>query len=274
MNRRKFLSQCTRASLAAYWLRLGLSPVSAAIPLTSARSDALGPVRDYLGSYIEPTRSLDISRSQRMTYDIVAWSVGGGRSRTNTRAGQLQIKREPREGTVRYHIDQRMDGNRWVSEVVCTGGELGTPRHWQTEFSRGHSDPRLARLMVGQETASVEGKVIRLRCGGRTREVPFENRLVCSWTMLDAGSVFPALAEENQPIDYLYEMSSLRPAQRIRRDPAFGAEADSKFGAAAYLMTGEGSLPTHYVIGAKGQVLFQTVLLTSFALVKVENLPS
>ncbi|MHC4353538.1 MAG: hypothetical protein ACYS0H_12580, partial [Planctomycetota bacterium] len=139
MKRRDFMARSIGASLLAY---LGLSGVAAAEPDSGkqrvpGKLSALNPVSKYVRSYVPPENTLDPSRPQSLTFDIIGWKTDKGRQIVSTPlSGEVTVKRHPLEDAVEYEVVQDLARReKMTGRFHCLADARRSLVSWQFEYA-------------------------------------------------------------------------------------------------------------------------------------------
>ena len=275
-NRRQFLqSGLMAATLAA----TGKLPLLAGQSENESRVDAasgphaIKPIRDYLRRFSTTDTEVQERPSYNLKYDIIHWNWVDGRQGTfaNSVVGHVVIKRRLTNDGVVYKVAQQMRiggvDNLLDAEITCNADDLNSLRTWTLHSyeigPRGEADP-LSELT---EEGSREGGKISVDSDSYRYSYSPNNPVVTQWTMLDflIRKATPGLIVK---FDLLQDLSLFKPNQSLVYDgrtlvPLKNAREVTL---ETYAQTGEGILPTHYLLDRQGRPQLITSSILSWAL--------
>lgn len=276
MDRREFLQGGVMAAALA---------AAGKLPLLSAKTKggssidastgpyALKPIRGHLSRFIPAQTPLGKGRQYTLTYDIVHWNWVRGQHGTfaNSVVGRVAINRKNTNGRVMYDIEQRMRiggvDNFLEAVITCDADDLNSLRKWTLHSHhttiRGGREP-LSEL---DEKGRCDGGRIQIESGNYKYGFNAKNPVVTQWTVLDflVQKANPAL---NVTFDLLQDLSLFKPNQSLIYDGITPVKLrDGKtVTLQTYAQTGQGILPTHYLLDDQGRPQLITSSILSWAL--------
>lgn len=270
MKRRDFLRQSIEASLLAY-LPAGLITAAksgAGTEQQSGQSAALNPVSKYVESYVPPRGGLDPARRQTITFDIVGWGTDKGRQNVSTPVvGEITVSREPFVDAVVYKVTQRLGKEETMAgRFRCRMDRWHSLADWEFEYSLSADLVSVARLTRTRQSGKREGENVVIRTNGAESVFACPGPLLCRWGMLDAARRMLEFCEAGSEFTLLHEPSGLRAGQRFREDRQVVLPQGDNAPIRTFLQTGDGVVPTHWIVDSHGRPLFVTAFLTSWAM--------
>jgi len=273
MDRREFLQS---GLMAASLVAAGRLPLLARATDSGSGIDegggrcAVKPIRDYLPTFSPSDRQ---ERPPTLHYDIIHWNWGrkGRGTHANSVVGKLEIACKSTEGQVVYEITQntKIGGvdNVIEAELVCNADALHSVRSWRLRSHEVGPDGQVDPLSKLTERGRCENGKIRIESErdhcSRTATRP----VVTQWHM-------PALLARNAGrslrlnFDLLRDASLLKPNQLLTYDGQVEVpvKAGRTLALESYAQTGEGILPTHYLLDDKRRIQLVTCSFLSWAL--------
>jgi len=275
MDRRKFLqSGLMVASLVA----------AGRLPLLAKDTDggsgidgrggpyAVKPIRDYLPTF-SPSDTQGQERPHTLHYDIIHWNWGrkGRGTHTNSVVGKLEIAGKSTEGQVVYEITQntKIGGvdNVMQAEIVCNADPLHSIRSWRLKSHEVGRNGQVDPLSKLAEDGRCENGKIRIESGRDHCDRTATHPVVTQWHV---PGLLMRSADRNLRVtfDLLRDASLLKPNQVLAYDGQ--VDVPVKGGRTlvleSYAQTGEGILPTHYLLDEKRRVQLVTCSFLSWAL--------
>jgi hypothetical protein len=258
LSRRDFLSGICKTALALALAGAWRSPATAA-PGTGGASYALNPLAPWGG--VLKTPAPQAGPMSRWGYRwIFNYVKPGGKGATIRDIGTLQIQRTTTGDRVQYEVEQSRTLGDYQATLVCDA-KAGEPViEWRTRqvTSRSGGEP-LVSLVEG----TVTGNEVAITRGPIHEKIPLSGPLHSEIAQLVHPANLEALA--GQPISLLEGGAMVRPNVLVRRDAVADATVDG-VSAAAWLMTGTGLLPAHFMVDAQGRGLCRTLFTTSIVL--------
>jgi hypothetical protein len=177
--------------------------------------------------------------------------------------GSLEIERTASGDRVEYRVAQKRLFGDYESTMVCGTGSGEPLMEWKTRQAtpRENADP-----LVSEVTGRVDGSKLEMKRAGVRETVDLTGPLHSEVTFLAQPACLAAVADRG--ISLLEGGAMVRPAVRVRRDPATDTSLDG-VSATAWLMTGQGLLPTHIMTDDGGRALCRTMFTTSLILQEI-----
>jgi hypothetical protein len=270
MKRRDFLRQSIEASLLAY-LPGGLlmaAKSGAGTEEQSGQSAALNPVSKYVESYVPPRGGLDPARRQTITFDVVGWGTDNGRQNVSTPVvGEITVSREPLVDAIVYDVTQRLGKQETMTgRFRCRSDQWHSLADWECEYSLSADLVSIARLTQTQQSGRQEEENVVIRTNGAESVFACPVPLLCRWGMLDVAGRMREFCEADSRFTLLHEPSGVRPSQRFREDHQVVLPRGDTAPIRTFLQTGDGVVPTHWIVDSQGRPLFVTAFLMSWAM--------
>jgi len=263
LNRREFVGGITKTALALALAGAWRSPVMAA-PQAEGTSYALNPLAPLGGALNTPApKAGSITRwGYRWVFNYVK---PGGKNASISNIGTVQIRRAASADRIEYQVEQKRQFGDYEATLVCEA-KAGEPlREWRT---RQVTTRRGAEPLVSTIEGRVAGQEAQITRGPIQEKIPLSGPLLSEIALL----VNPAnlAAVDGQPVSLLEGGAMVRPDVRVSRDAAADATVDG-VSTAAWLMTGNGLLPAHFMVDAQGRGLCRTLFTTSLVLQEVSS---
>lgn len=270
MKRRDFLLQSIEASLLAY-LPGGLimaAKSGAGTEQESGQPAALNPVSKYVESYVPPRGGLDPARHQTITFDVIGWGTDKGRQNVSTPVvGEITVSRSPSPDAAVYEVTQRLGKQEtMVGRFRCRMDRWHSLVDWEFEYSLSADLVSIARLTRTRQSGKREGENVVIRTNDAEGVFACPAPLLCQWGMLDAARRMREFCEAGSEFTLLHEPSGLRPGQRFREDRQVVLPRGDNAPIRTFLQTGDGVVPTHWIVDSQGRPLFVTGFLVSWAM--------
>jgi hypothetical protein len=284
LSRRDFLGLALRLSVAA-----GFAPGAArlfAAPTNTAGSPsyAVNPLRPWWPEYRPPAAPVDLSRPLRFTFGWKFWDAESGPSKKTGKPkggpkiaaiadiGSLSIERFPGPDGIRYGVKQNRPFGCVEGEILCGPGPAEPPIEWRiTESLAGDTGGKQKAAPAFSPASTIRGKAsggkITLDAGSGPESFDAPGA-VSEFSLLCNPAALAACGE--RPFTFVERGAILRPSQACRRDPA----ADLELGGAkiaAWLQSGTGVEPLHYLVDPDGRVLCRTAFATSLVLLEIAD---
>jgi hypothetical protein len=267
MERRSFIKTTvvTAAALAAQGYlpllaaerRRGKAKKSQASTNTFVEPSAIEPITGYLPSF-SPTGGAAMVEAFKARYSLVTCTGSGAKSR-NRVSGTMDVSLknascstvETRSGKPRANV---------VKTSLQLSGESNTVSKWTLASTvEGRKD------LGFTEAGRWDGKTMTVKAKSWTQERVTTHRLIGRWALL------PLLASgklKKKPLVFdMLDDSTLRPNQTLRYEGE--TEIPVKGGTAtvdSYVQTGQGIVPTHYLVDKQGRVQLITMSTVNWAL--------
>lgn len=238
---------------------------------------AVKPIHDYLSRYSPAAGELRGRDRYALTYDIVHWGGGDWKTgkATNSVVGRLAIRRRTaRDGHVVFGVRQQTKiggvDNLIEANISCNPDEWTSLRDWTCRSystrPRGGNDP----LSEIGETGRCNRGQIRIESGDQRYSHKATNPVVAQWTVPDLLIHHPKRARK-ATFDLLQDLSLFKPNQALSYDGETRVElrGGQNTTLQTYAQTGEGILPTHYLMDDQGRPQLITCSILSWALVGV-----
>jgi hypothetical protein len=273
MKRREFLLQSIEASLLAY-LPSGLimtAKSSAGTEQESDQSAALNPVSEYVASYIPPWRGLDPARHQTITFDVIDWGTDKGRQDVSTPVvGDVTVSRDPLQDSVVYEVTQRLGKQgTMVGRFYCRTDQWHSLVNWEFEYSLSADLLSIERLTRMRQSGERQGENVVIRTDGAESTFACPAPLLCRWGMLDAARRMQEFCKAPSEFTLLNAPSGLVPRQVFREDQQVVLPREDDSPIRTFLQTGDGVMPTHWIVDSRGRPLFVTAFLISWAMKEI-----
>lgn len=270
LKRRDFLLQSIEASLLAY-VPVGLimtAKSGAGTEQESGQSAALNPVSKYVESYVPPKGGLDPARRQTITFDVIGWKTDKGRQNVSTPVvGEITVSRNPLRDAIVYEVTQRLGKQETMAgRFRCRMDRWHSLVDWEFEYSLSADQESIAKLARTRQSGKREGENVVIRTNGAERTFACPAPLLCQWGMLDAAWRMREFCEAGSEFTLLHEPSGLRPRQRFREDRRVALPQGDNAPIRTFLQTGDGTVPTHWIVDSRGRPLFVTAFLMSWAM--------
>jgi len=239
---------------------------------TSGEPYAVKPIRDYLPTF-SPGDTQRHERPAPLHYDIVHWSWGrkGRGTHTNSVVGKIDIACTKSSDRILYEVGQstKIGGvdNVMEAEILCNADALHSVRSWRLRSHEVDPDGKVDPLSKLAEKGRCENGKIRIESQCDHCERIASRPVVTQWHV-------PDLLTRNAgrslrlAFDLLRDAALLKPNQLLVYDGQ--VEVPVKGGRTltleSYAQTGEGILPTHYLLDDKRRVQLVTCSFLSWAL--------
>lgn len=276
MDRRQFLQSGLMAAALASAGRLPLLSVKESVGSgidASTGPYAVKPIRDYLSRFSPAEVPLGKRKRYVLTYDIVHWHWPRGKRGTyaNSVVGRLTIKRRMGNSQVMYDISQQTTiggvNNSIEAEIICNAEDFGSLRSWRLRSYelglKGETDP-ISELT---EKGTCRGGRIRVESGNYNYEFEAKYSVLTQWTVLDF-LVRKAGRQLRTEFDFLQDLSLFKPNQHLAYDgeTVVKCRDGHRVTLQTYAQTGQGILPTHYLLDSQGRPQLVTSSILSWAL--------
>ena len=221
---------------------------------------AIEPITGYLPKY-SPATGPAMSQAFNASYTLVGCHGAAAKSK-NSESGSMEVSFK--KGKCRT-VEMRR--NRPLTSVLKTSldckGELNTVSSWTLESSIG----KRADLSF-TEKGTWDGKSMTVTADAWTQKHATANPLIARWALL------PLLATgqiKTKPLTFdMLDDSTLRPNQTLRFEGE--VEIPVKGGTIkldSYAQTGQGIVPTHYLVDSQGRVQLITMATVNWTLTSV-----
>jgi len=257
-SRRDFLNGFSKSALAIALAGAWRLPASAA-PQAGAASYALSPLAPLGGVLKTPTPGPGpiTGWGYRWIFNHV---TRNGSEASISDIGTLKIQRTASGDKVEYKIEQKRRFADYNATLLCDNksGEPLDAWHCQQVTVRRGAEP-----LISEIEGRVAGKEIEIIRGQIHEKFTLSGPLHSEIALLVNPDNLEALADD--AISLLEGGAMVRPDVLISRDPAADATVDG-VSAAAWLMTGTGLLPAHFMVDPQGRGLCRTLFTTSLVL--------
>jgi len=258
LTRRDFVGGITKAALALalagswrFEARAASTPGSG-----SHAMNPLAPLRGTLGTPA-PTAGPFTNWRYRWVFNRVSRTP---QSASISDIGSLQIRRTASPEQVEYNIEQKRLFGDYEATLVC-GNEPGEPmREWRT---RQVTDRRDAEPLISIVEGRVSGSEVEITRGQIREKIALSGPLHSEIPLLVSAANLQAVAKRE--ITLLEGGAMVRPGVLVRRDSDADTALDG-VSAAAWLMTGRGLMPAHFMVDESGRGLCRTLFTTSLVL--------
>jgi hypothetical protein len=277
INRREFLSSSLMAGVLAAAGRLPLlsAKETAGSGIDASTSPyAVKPVRDYLSHFL-PVEGVPGRKQYALTYDVVHWHWSKGKQNTfaNTVIGELTIERKEAIGQVVYDVNQEtlIGGvNNFIkSEIICKPDDLNSLRRWNFQSYEVDPKGKIRSLSKLTEKGNCRGGSIRVGSGNHQYEFYSKREVLTQWTIPDV-LLLQANPKLSITFDLLQDLSLFKPNQTLVYDGEISVRCKGGRNVTlqTYSQRGEGILPIHYLLDARGLSHLITNGMVSWALSK------
>jgi hypothetical protein len=276
VNRRQFLKTSAIATALAATGRLPL--LSAETEAGSAIDASTGPcavkpIRDHLKRFSPASTPVPNSGQYSLVYDIIHWSWIRGERGTfsNSVVGRVDIDRKTADGQIVYEITQRTRiggvDNFLEAGIVCDADGLNSLRRWTLHSYQAAPDGKRERLCELAEKGRCDDGEIRIESGDYVYGFGSENPVVTQWIMPDL-LMKRANSALNVTFDLLEDLSLFKPNQSLTYDglTPVRLKGGKTVTLQTYAHTGQGILPTHYLLDEKRRPQLITSSILSWAL--------
>jgi len=222
---------------------------------------AIEPVTGYLPKYT-PAGIGAMTGAFSARYLLIIQSGAAAKSR-NATSGELTVT----FGDARCRTHEKRNGRpaNIVKTSIRCAGELNTAPEWTLESTvEGATDLGFA------EKGTWDGETMTVKAKSWTQEHTTRHPLIGRWALL------PLLASGRIKKGALtFDMlddSTLRPYQELRYDGQIEIPVKGgKVSLDSYVQTGQGIVPTHYLVDSKGRVQLITMSYTNWALQELKG---
>ena len=221
---------------------------------------AIEPITGYLPTF-SPVSGAPMTGAFSARYSMVAWLTAAEKSR-NATMGSLEVTfSKGRCQTVEKRDGKGAQNPGYTTRTaVQFAGKKNTVAQWTFESQvDGRKDTKFI------EEGVWDGKTMRVTTQSFSRQYATANPLIHRWALLPllaSGSIKTA------PLVFdMLDDSALRSNQTLRYEGKI--EVPIKGGTASldsYVQTGQGIVPTHYLVDEKGQVQLITMGTVNWAL--------
>ena len=275
IDRREFLQS---GLMAASLLAAGRLPLLAGQTQTGSGIDGPGeayavkPIRDYLPTF-SPSGAHVQEGHHTLRYDIIHWNWGrqGRGTHANTVVGKVTIACKSEDDRAVYEITQNTTvggvDNVIEAEIACHTDALHSIRSWRLkshEVGPGGARDALSELV---EKGRCDAGKIEVE-GGRYRYDREATRPVVTQWHLPGFLMRSASRDLHLTFDLLRDAALLKPNQTLTYDGQVEVPVQNgqTLVLESYAQTGEGILPTHYLVDSKRRVQLVTCSFLSWAL--------
>ena len=221
---------------------------------------AIEPVTGYLEAFA-PVAGGSMSGNFSARYALIHWQSADSKSH-NTERGSLTVDwHDGRLNTVESRTNHPC--NRVRSSITCKG-PMHTAEGWTLESSmEGKAGCDFA------EQGAWDGHQMIVKAKSWTQASPTTHPLIARWALP------PLLAKgqlTKEPLTFdMLDDSTLRPNQTLHYEgeftiPVKGGQARLQ----SYVQTGNGIVPTHYLMDGQGRVQLITMSMVNWALVELK----
>lgn len=221
---------------------------------------AIEPITGYLEQFsLIPAGSMTGNFNAR--YTLIHWQSAEAKSR-NTERGSMDIVWKA--GILNTKETRTNHPANIVKTSIQCAGEWNTAKEWALNSSlEGQKENGFV------ETGTWDGKAMTVKSKSWTQKDSTGNPLVARWALL------PLLASgklKKAPLTFdMLDDSTLRANQTLRYEgeitiPVKGGTAKLL----SYVQTGNGIVPTHYLVDAQGCVQLITMSMVNWALTEVK----
>ncbi len=270
MERREFVktTAATAAALAAQGhLPLLAAPRKRKAPYSGppncfTEPCAIEPLTGYLPKF-RPAAGGAVRNAFKARYSLV-FCFGSATKSWNGTSGSMDVSFEnDRCRTIEARNGRGNRPGNTVTTSLRVSGKLKTVSSWTLESSvEGTDDLGFA------EEGAWDGKTLTVKAKSWSRQQTTTDPLIARWALL------PVIASgrlKKKPLSFdMLDDSTLRPNQTLRYEGEI--EVPIKGGTArldSYAQTGQGIVPTHYLVDDKGRVQLITMTTVNWVLTKL-----
>jgi hypothetical protein len=210
-----------------------------------------------------------------LTYDIIHWHWARGKRDTyaNSVIGKVDIQHMETNGQVTCNISQEtlIGGvNNFVkAQIICNTDELNSLRRWNFHSYEVGPKGKIDSPSKLTEKGSCRGGCIRIDSSNSHYAFYPKMQVLTQWTILDVliRKANPYLSIK---FDLLQDLSLFKPNQSLVYDGKTLVKCKDGHSVTlqTYAQVGEGILPIHYLLGARGHPQLVTSSMISWALSK------
>ena len=233
---------------------------------TATGPHAVKPIRELLTRFTPVQKSTPDLDNATLTYDILNWTFG---PRTpppapNTVYGSLAIRRQSTPSATLYHIHQKThicgQATQLNAEITCDLND--TLQSWTLNTHREDSNGN--PLPISKLREHGQNKNGHIQSQDSAYQYQAQSTVLSHWTL-------PHLLMRNVlslPItfDMLQDLSVLRANQSLIDEGPIDLDSGTYN---SYAQTGEGILPTHYLLDDRQRPQLITFGLISWALIDI-----
>jgi len=241
-------------------------------------NDSINIIANYLTRYTPPVGDFPANGAWKASYDLLEWTGTPGKvPSTNRTIGNATITRRADAGAIGYDLDYTLRLYGWEtglkSSMQCSTGPIPGLVKWQTDYENHSMKGQPSSLALTENGEHRDG-VLTISSKAGTRHFNTTRPVAPQWAILDA--VRTAKPDPSDPVagiefDYLYDLTSYRPRQKLRPagrlDISLDGTAHQFHG---FIQTGIGSVPTHYWVDAAGRPLIFTGGLVCSGLASIQ----
>ena len=233
---------------------------------TATGPHAVKPIRDLLTRFTPVQKSVSDPDNATLTYDILNWTFRPGTPppAPNTVYGSLSIRRQATPSAALYHIQQKThiggQATQLNAEITCDLND--TLQSWTLETHREDASGNPVPISILREVGQNKNGHIQSQDSAYQYQV--HNTVLSHWTL-------PHLLMRNVlslPItfDMLQDLSVLRAKQSLIDQGPIDLDSGTYNSCA---QTGEGILPTHYLLDDRQRPQLITFGLIAWALTDI-----
>ncbi|MBT7550543.1 MAG: hypothetical protein HN611_17885 [Gemmatimonadetes bacterium] len=233
---------------------------------TATGPHAVKPIRELLTRFTPVQKAVSDLDNATLTYDILNWTFG---PRTpppapNTVYGSLTIRRQSTPSATLNHIQQKThiggQATQLNAELTCDLND--TLQSWTLNTHREDADGNPLPISILREVG--QNKNGHIQSQDSAYQYQAHNTVLSHWTL-------PHLLLRNAlalPItfDMLQDLSVLRAKQSLIDEGPIDLDSGTY---TAYAQTGEGILPTHYLLDDRQRPQLVTFGLIAWALTDI-----
>jgi hypothetical protein len=233
---------------------------------TATGPHAVKPIRELLTRFTPVQKAVSDLDNATLTYDILNWTFRPGTPppAPNTVYGSLAIRRQATPSAALYHIQQKThicgQATQLNAELTCDLHD--TLQSWTLETHREDADGNPVPISILREVGQNKNGHIQSQDGAY--EYQASNTLLSHWSL-------PHLLLRNalalpSAFDMLQDLSVLRANQSLIDEGPVDLDSGTY---TAYAQTGEGILPTHYLLDDRQRPQLVTFGLIAWALTDI-----
>ena len=230
------------------------------------------PVRNYLKDFSLTEMPLRKYQEYRLIYNIISWNIDVKTNEiTNSIIGKLTFKRNVINSRPVYEVNQMLyfgeTRNSTKAYITCYVDEWNSLDNWKLSAFQIGSRGQSFRLTELTETGKCEKGRIQIDSNGFQYNFNPRNPVMAQWTIPDylLRKAHPGL---NATFDLLQDLTSFKKDQSLIYDTEtlLDIKGEKTIKLSTYVLTGQGSIPTHYLSDSRGLVQLVTSGILSWAL--------
>ena len=221
---------------------------------------AIEPITGYLGGF-SPAPAGSMTEAFKARYTLIHWNGAGAKSR-NSERGSIRVAWN--SGQLKSTETRNNRPANTVKNSIQCKGKWNSAVSWKLDSSFDGNKNGF------KESGVWDGKKMTVKAKSWTQENAVSSILIARWALL------PLLAsgelKESPLVFDMLDDSTLRPNQMLSYEgkiviPVKGGSAKLD----SYVQTGDGILPTHYLVDAQGRVQLITMSMVNWALTELKG---